>query len=244
MKRAGWLFLFAVAFGVRAERSEQPPGRAVPAWNHGGVTLACGSFPERPATRLTRLAEAGEPRTPPAGGDAARVPPPRPPAPSTTEPVLGSQAWREAVDFRTGLRDGGGPAIGTDDWLRAVSRRLGVSDDQGHGPSPGSGEWLYAVHRKAFGTVPVTTVEVAYMSADEELWRVTYDLLQQSATVNTPDGVITLHQTVSASGARYRDDKGNLLWNKGSSVTFLQGERVRFQGDEVVTDVKPQADDE
>lgn len=95
-------------------------------WNHDYVTVDGSSGPERPLTKLEKLAE------------------------------IGTKEWLQQVDRRAGLRDaaGRGPAVGSSEWMQAASVKLGVSDDQGHGPDSGSDEWRNAVQWKAFGIKP------------------------------------------------------------------------------------------
>jgi hypothetical protein len=95
-------------------------------WNHDYVTVNGTSGPERPVTRLERLADPG------------------------------TREWLHQIDRRAGVRDtaGHGPTIGSDEWSQAVSRKLGVFDNQGHGPTPNSAEWLNAIQWKAFGIRP------------------------------------------------------------------------------------------
>ncbi len=95
-------------------------------WKHDYVTSKGGSAPERPLTRLEKIA------------------------------TVGTEAWRNQIDRRTGVRDaaGHGPTIGSKEWMQAVSAILGVYDNQGHGPTPDSEEWQYAIHWKAFGYMP------------------------------------------------------------------------------------------
>ena len=51
-----------------------------------------------------------------------------------------------------------------------------------------------------------------------------YDAAATQAELSLPDGVLTLPQAVSASGARYADQRGNEFWSKGSQATLtLQG---------------------
>lgn len=92
-------------------------------WNHNYVTGKGGSAPERPLTRLEKIAP------------------------------VGTQAWLNQIDSCAGVRDtsGHGPAIGSAEWIQAVSVKLGVYDKLQHGPTPDSEEWRNAVQWKAFG---------------------------------------------------------------------------------------------
>lgn len=52
-----------------------------------------------------------------------------------------------------------------------------------------------------------------------------FDAAAKQAELSLPDGVLTLPQAVSASGARYADKLGNEFWSKGSQATLtLQGQ--------------------
>ncbi|MBM4093218.1 MAG: hypothetical protein FJ224_11500 [Lentisphaerae bacterium] len=95
-------------------------------WKHDYVTSDGGSAPERPLTRLEKIAP------------------------------IGTQAWLNQIDRRAGVRDtaGHGPTIGSAEWIQAVSVKLGVYDKQGHGPTPDTDEWRNAIHWKAFGFKP------------------------------------------------------------------------------------------
>jgi len=92
-------------------------------WKHDYVTSEGGSAPERPLTRLEKLAP------------------------------VGTQAWLNQIDRRAGVRDtaGHGPTIGSAEWMQAVSVKLGVYDKLQHGPTPDSEEWRNAIQWKAFG---------------------------------------------------------------------------------------------
>lgn len=95
-------------------------------WNHDYVTANGNSGPERPVTRLEKMAD------------------------------VGTQEWLHQIDRRAGVRDtaGHGPTIGSDEWMQAVSVKLGVYDKLGHGPTPDSTEWRNAIQWKAFGIKP------------------------------------------------------------------------------------------
>ncbi len=92
-------------------------------WKHDYVTSKGGSAPERPLTRLEKIAP------------------------------VGTQAWLNQIDSRAGVRDtaGHGPTIGSAEWMQAVSVKLGVYDKLQHGPTPDSEEWRNAIQWKAFG---------------------------------------------------------------------------------------------
>ena len=92
-------------------------------WNHDYVTVDGSSGPQRPITRLEKIAN------------------------------VGTEEWLNQIDRRAGIRDtaGHGPIIGSEDWKQAVSVKLGVYDNLGHGPTPDSAEWRNAIQRKAFG---------------------------------------------------------------------------------------------
>lgn len=93
-------------------------------WNHDYVTVDGSSRPQRPLTKLEKIAD------------------------------IGSKEWLQQIDRLVGVRDasGHGPAIASDEWVQAVSVKLKVYDDQGHGPPPDSDEWRSAIHRNAFGS--------------------------------------------------------------------------------------------
>lgn len=92
-------------------------------WKHDYVTSQDGSSPERPITRLEKIAP------------------------------LGTQEWLNQIDRCAGVRDSNaqGPTIGSAEWMQAVSVSLGVYDNQQHGPTPDSKEWRNAIQWKAFG---------------------------------------------------------------------------------------------
>jgi hypothetical protein len=92
-------------------------------WKHDYVTNQNGSAPERPLTRLEKIAP------------------------------VGTQVWLYQIDRRASVRDvvGHGPTIGSAEWMQAVSVKLGVYDKLQHGPTPDSEEWRNAVQWKAFG---------------------------------------------------------------------------------------------
>lgn len=92
-------------------------------WKHDYVTSQGGSSPERPITRLEKIAS------------------------------VGTQEWLSQIDRRAGVRDSNaqGPTIGSAEWMQAVSVSLGVYDNQQHGPTPDSEEWRNAIQWKAFG---------------------------------------------------------------------------------------------
>ena len=92
-------------------------------WKHDYVTSEGGSAPERPLTRLEKIAP------------------------------VGTQAWFNQIDRRANVRDtaGHGPTIGSAEWMQAVSVKLGVYDKLQHGPTPDSEEWRNAIQWKAFG---------------------------------------------------------------------------------------------
>ena len=92
-------------------------------WKHDYVTSEGGSAPERPLTRLEKIAPVGTP------------------------------AWLNQIDRRAIVRDtaGHGPTIGSAEWMQAVSVKLGVYDKLQHGPTPDSEEWRNAIQWKAFG---------------------------------------------------------------------------------------------
>lgn len=95
-------------------------------WRHNYITSEGGSAPERPLTKLQKIAP------------------------------VGTQAWLHQIDSRASVRDAAGhePTIGSAEWMQAVSTKLGVYDNQGHGPTPGTDEWQNAIHWKAFGFKP------------------------------------------------------------------------------------------
>lgn len=95
-------------------------------WNHDYVTINGSSGPERPVTRLEKIAD------------------------------VGTQAWFHQIDRRAGVRETTGPehTIGSNEWMQAVSVKLGVFDQHGHGPTPDSAEWRNAMQWKAFGIKP------------------------------------------------------------------------------------------
>jgi hypothetical protein len=112
---------------IRAAVNALKPGDVVLlAWNHDYVTRNGASAPERPLTRLEKLAD------------------------------LGTKEWMLQIDRRAGVRDSAGhaPEIGSAEWMQAVSVKLGVFDTQGHGPTPDTAEWRNAIQWKAFGIRP------------------------------------------------------------------------------------------
>ncbi len=95
-------------------------------WNHDYLTGSGVSRPERPITKLEKIAP------------------------------VGTHAWLNQVDRRAGVSNAAGhwPIIGSAEWIQAVSVKLGVYDQLGHGPTPDSEEWRKATHWKAFGIKP------------------------------------------------------------------------------------------
>ncbi len=95
-------------------------------WKHDYVTSNGGSAPERPLTKLEKMAD------------------------------VGTKEWLHQIDRRADVRDAGGhgPTIGSEEWMRAVSIKLGVYDNLGHGPDTDTKEWLNAIQWKAFGIKP------------------------------------------------------------------------------------------
>lgn len=95
-------------------------------WKHDYVTSNGGSAPERPLTRLEKIAP------------------------------VGTKVWFNQIDRRASVHDtaGHGPTIGSKKWMQAVSAKLEVYDKQGHGPTPDTDEWRNAIHWKAFGIKP------------------------------------------------------------------------------------------
>lgn len=106
-----------------ALKSLNPGDMVLLSWNHDYVTINGNSSPERPITRLEKIAPAG------------------------------TRAWLYQIDRLVSVSDqaGHGLTIGSDHWMQAVSVELGVFDEQGHGPTPGSEEWRNALQRRAFG---------------------------------------------------------------------------------------------
>ena len=103
--------------------SLKPGNMVLLSWKHDYVTSEGGSAPERPLTRLEKIAPVGTP------------------------------AWLNQIDRRAIVRDtaGHGPTIGSAEWMQAVSVKLGVYDKLQHGPTPDSEEWRNAIQWKAFG---------------------------------------------------------------------------------------------
>lgn len=95
-------------------------------WNHDYVTVDGNAGPQRPITRLEKIAS------------------------------VGTEEWLHQIDRRAGVRDtaGHGPIIGSKEWMKAVSSKLGVYDKQGHGPTLDSEEWRSSIHWKGFGFKP------------------------------------------------------------------------------------------
>jgi hypothetical protein len=109
---------------IRAAINTLKPGDLVLlSWKHDYVTSQGGSAPERPITKLKKIAP------------------------------IGTQEWLNQIDRRAGVRDtnGRGPTIGSPEWMQAVSVNLGVYDNLQHGPSPDSEEWRNAIQWRAFG---------------------------------------------------------------------------------------------
>ena len=109
---------------IRAAINTLKPGDFVLlSWKHDYVTSQGGSAPERPITKLEKIAP------------------------------IGTQEWLNQIDRRAGVRDtnGRGPTIGSPEWMQAVSVKLGVYDNLQHGPSLDSEEWRNAIQWKAFG---------------------------------------------------------------------------------------------
>jgi hypothetical protein len=109
---------------IRAAINTLKPGDLVLlSWKHDYVTSQGGSAPERPITKLEKIAP------------------------------IGTQEWLNQIDRRAGVRDtnGRGPNIGSPEWMQAVSVNLGVYDNLQHGPTPDSEEWRNAIQWKAFG---------------------------------------------------------------------------------------------
>jgi hypothetical protein len=109
---------------IRAAINTLKPGDFVLlSWKHDYVTSQGGSAPERPITKLEKIAP------------------------------IGTQEWLNQIDRRAGVRDtnGRGPTIGSPEWMQAVSVNLGVYDNLQHGPSLDSEEWRNAILWKAFG---------------------------------------------------------------------------------------------
>jgi hypothetical protein len=109
---------------IRAAINTLKPGDFVLlSWKHDYVTIQGGSAPERPITKLEKIAP------------------------------VGTQEWLNQIDRRAGVRDtnGRGPTIGSPEWMQAVSVNLGVYDKLQHGPSLDSEEWRNGIQWKAFG---------------------------------------------------------------------------------------------
>lgn len=93
---------------IRAAINTLKPGDLVLlSWKHDYVTSQGGSAPERPITKLEKIAP------------------------------IGTQEWLNQVDRRAGVRDTNGrrPTIGSPEWMQAVSVKMGVYDNLQHGPS-------------------------------------------------------------------------------------------------------------
>lgn len=90
-------------------------------WNHDYVTSKGSSRPERPVTKLEKIAD------------------------------LGSKKWMEQVDFAVYGEDGSKLAVGSDKWFWDISQKTGVIDAEGHGPDLDSHELKQAINWKLFG---------------------------------------------------------------------------------------------
>jgi hypothetical protein len=109
---------------IRAAINTLKPGDLVLlSWKHDYVTSQGGSAPERPITKLEKIAP------------------------------IGTQEWLNQIDRRAGVRDTNGrrPTIGSPEWMQAVSVKMGVYDNLQHGPSLDSEEWRNAIQWRAFG---------------------------------------------------------------------------------------------
>lgn len=71
------------------------------------------------------------------------------PPPAGVEPC--DPEWLERVElaFPIGDAEGHGPDLGSDEWMSALSRRLGINGSDG--PEPGSEEWCGAVDQMLWG---------------------------------------------------------------------------------------------
>ncbi|MBN9500818.1 MAG: hypothetical protein J0H02_03425 [Armatimonadetes bacterium] len=69
--------------------------------------------------------------------------------PATHEPAIGSQEWMKTVDEKLGISsDGHGPDFGSDEWNRAVESKIHTADAEGNGPKIGTEEWKRSVDFK------------------------------------------------------------------------------------------------
>lgn len=88
-------------------------------------------------------------RTPPVwGADGCGMPGP---PPARVKPC--SAAWLERVEqaFPVGDAEGHGPDLGSEEWMMALARRLGLEDQLEEGLEPGSPEWCATVDRTLWG---------------------------------------------------------------------------------------------
>jgi membrane-bound inhibitor of C-type lysozyme len=73
-------------------------------------------------------------------------------------------------------------------------------------------------------------VRVEYLSETGERLAVTYDNVNQQVTLSTEAGPVTLPRAVSASGARFTADEGEVFWNKGSRAMYWKSGELLFEG--------------
>jgi len=193
------------------------PGDAVfLSWRHDYITRNGASGPERPITKLEKMVKTSESRQP-----------------TSFVPAMGTRPWMDEVNRRAAPEDNDlqRSAIGSPEWMLAKSRKLDVQDEQGHGPDPGSSEWQRAVHKKVFAGEPETVAKVAYQSTEGRYLLAAYNMAWNEVTVTTADGIVRLSETSAASGAKYANSDGKIVfWNKGDSVTFLQDDQLVFEG--------------
>lgn len=90
-----------------------------------------------------------------------------------------------------------------------------VQAEQAATPTPGA---------DAGAGADTSTDTTHWQCADSRL-SLRFDAAAKQAELSLPDGVLVLPQAVSASGARYADERGNEFWSKGSQATLtLQGQ--------------------
>ena len=81
------------------------------------------------------------------------------------------------------------------------------------------------------GYINPALTTVVYQSVTGEELRVTYNTTYASVNLLLPEQAITLPQVISASGARYADDKDE-FWNKGQNATYKKDGILLFEGRE------------
>lgn len=120
------------------------------------------------------------------------------------------------------LREGG--QYGLHASLRDADGRLWFITDTRVPVTPGKSEAVEVRMIHVAGSANgADTGTTHWQCADSQL-SLRYDAAATQAELSLPDGTLTLPQAVSASGARYADQRGNEFWSKGSQATLtLQG---------------------